>query len=99
MSSNLTSHTKERRPPLAIVSQEFEITFKCMLAMYLMEFDYDGKHYSYHRRKLENALDRLLAPGGPNPVKVPGKQFTAELVQWGIASNKWKALTGKLPEL
>lgn len=76
---------------MAVASQEFQITFKGVLMVHLMEFDYNGKHYSYHGRKLENAVNRLTAPGGPQ------KATTAELVIWGQASAEWKEMTGKLP--
>lgn len=52
----------------------------------IMEFDYAGKHYSYHGKKLENALNRLTVEGGPR------KASTAELVVWGQASYDWKTM-------
>lgn len=64
--------------------QTYQLTFNGFLAVYLMEFDYCGKHYSYHGRKLENAVRRLTAKGGPV------KASTPELVQWGQASHDWK---------
>jgi len=70
----------------------FSITFAGVLAVHLMEFDYAGRHYSYHGRKLENTIKRLTAPGGPIPRKSGGHAATAELVIWGQASNDWKAL-------
>lgn len=63
----------------------------------IMEFDYNGKHYSYHGRKLENAVARLTAPGGPQP-RGTSAQRTAELVVWGNACHDWKRVTGKLPD-
>ncbi len=62
----------------------FALTFKGFLAVHLMEFDYGGKHYSYHGRKLENVVNRLTKPGGP------ARATTAELVIWGQACYDWK---------
>jgi hypothetical protein len=70
----------------------YTLTFAGLLAVKLMEFDYAGTHYSYHDRKLENAVKRLTAPGGPVPLKSGGKAATAELVVWGEAVNEWKSL-------
>jgi hypothetical protein len=66
----------------------FALTFKGFLAVRLMEFDYCGKHFSYHGRKLENAINRLAAKGGPFPKK--GREGTAEMVVWGQASHDWR---------
>lgn len=79
-----------------MTTEKFTITFKGVLAVHLMEFDYNGKHYSYHGRKLENAVARLTAPGGPQP-RGTSAQRTAELVVWGNACHDWKRVTGKLP--
>jgi hypothetical protein len=68
----------------------FSITFAGVLAVELMEFDYMGKHFSYHGRKLENAVKRLTALGGPK------KATVEELVIWGRACHEWKEKTGKL---
>lgn len=70
--------------------EEYQLTFKGVLAVLLMEFDYNGRHYSYHGRKLENAVKRLTAPGGPFPKK--GHEGVAEMVIWGQASHDWKQL-------
>lgn len=61
------------------------LTFKGFLAVRLMEFDYAGKHYSYHGKKLENAVERLPFDGVFS--KTPS---TAELVVWGQAVHDWK---------
>ena len=66
---------------------KFQLTFKGFLSVRLMEFDYNGKHYYYHGRKLENAVSRLTVPGGPV------KATTAELVEWGKAVHDWKEAT------
>ena len=62
----------------------FTLTFKGFLAVRLMEFDYAGKHYSYHGKKLENAVGRL------GSLELPTNATTAELVIWGQASHDWK---------
>jgi hypothetical protein len=72
-------------------TDSYRITFAGTLAVMLMEFDYNGKHYSYHGKKLENAVNRLTALGGPK------KATTAELVIWGEACDLWKRTTGRLP--
>ena len=72
-------------------TDSYRLTFAGMLAVMLMEFDYNGTHYSYHGRKLENAVKRLTAKGGPQ------KATTAELVVWGEACAQWKEVTGRLP--
>lgn len=66
----------------------FKLTFKGFLAVRLMEFDYNGRHYSYHGRKLDNAIERLTIKGGPHPKK--GHEGTAEMVIWGQAVHDWK---------
>jgi hypothetical protein len=71
---------------------DYALTFKGLLAVKLMEFDYAGTHFSYHGRKLENAVQRLAATGGPIPRKEGGKAATAELVIWGQAANEWKEM-------
>jgi hypothetical protein len=68
--------------------QTFRLTFRGFLAVRLMEFDYNGKHFSYHGKKLENAVDRLTA-------KPMVKPATAELVVWGQAAHDWKEFTGE----
>jgi hypothetical protein len=70
---------------------KYRITFAGVLAVRLMEFDYGGKHYSYHGRKLKNAVKRLTRQGGPI------KANTAELVEWGEACYEWKESNGSLP--
>lgn len=72
-------------------SRAFRLTFAGFLAVRLMEFDYAGKHYSYHGRKLENAVRRLTVKGGPFNATVE------ELVIWGEACHDWKKSEGKLP--
>ena len=62
----------------------YKISFLGFLAVRLMEFDYNGKHYSYHGKKLENAVKRLTVDGGPI------KATTPELVIWGQAVNDWR---------
>jgi hypothetical protein len=69
-------------------TQAYTLNFNGFLAVRLMEFDYNGKHYSYHGRKLENAVQRLTASGGPFPKK--GREGVAELVLWGQAVHDWK---------
>lgn len=64
--------------------RSFSLTFAGFLAVRLMEFDYAGKRYSYHGRKLENAVKRLTVAGGPI------KASTAELVTWGKAAYDWE---------
>jgi len=64
----------------------FVLTFKGFLAVRLMEFDYAGRHHSYHGRKLENAVNRLTDSAGPV------KASTAELVVWGRAGHDWKEM-------
>jgi hypothetical protein len=71
--------------------ETYRITFAGTLAVMLMEFDYAGKHYSYHGRRLENAVKRLTAKGGPKGAT------TAELVIWGEANDQWKRATGRFP--
>ena len=68
----------------------FRITFAGVLAVHLMEFDYNGTHYSYHGKKLANAIKRLTAKNGPIPGR--GNAGTAELVVWGQASHDWKEM-------
>jgi hypothetical protein len=63
---------------------EISITFKGFLAVRLMEFDYAGKHYSYHGKKLENAVARLTADGGPVGATA------GELVIYGQATHDWR---------
>ena len=64
--------------------KSFELTFRGFLAVRLMEFDYGGKHYSYHGKKLENALRRLID-------RDCYKATTAELVVHGQAVHDWIA--------
>jgi hypothetical protein len=64
-------------------SQSYELTFAGFLAVRLMEFDYMGKHFSYHGKKLENAVKRLTIPGGPV------KATKEELVVLGQANHDW----------
>ena len=64
----------------------FVLTFKGFLAVRLMEFDYAGRHHSYHGRKLENAVNRLTQPGGPV------KATAAELTVWGQAAHDWEEM-------
>jgi hypothetical protein len=71
-----------------MTTQTYHLTFKGFLSVRLMDFDYNGKHFSYHGRKLENAVNRLIAPGGPR------KATTAELVEWGKAVHDWRKLAG-----
>lgn len=71
----------------------YRLTFEGFLAVRLMEFDYGGRHYSYHGRKLEATVKRLTTPSGPRPGR-DKKASTAELVVWGQAVHDWKA-TGK----
>ena len=52
--------------------REFQLTFEGLLAVRLMEFDYQGMHYSYHGAKLKDAVRRLLA-------EPPEKATAAEL--------------------
>jgi len=66
------------------MEKSYEITFKGFLAVHLMEFDYGGEHYSYHGKKLEEAVNRLTAQGGPRDASA------AELVIWGQASRAWE---------
>jgi len=63
--------------------KRYKITFKGFLAVKLMEFDYTSKHYSYHGKKLEDAVERLTAEGGPRNAS------TAELVVLGEALHQW----------
>jgi len=65
--------------------RSFSLAFKGSLAVRLMEFDYAGKHYSYHGKKLENTVERLPFDGQFR--KTPS---TAELVVWGQAVHDWK---------
>ena|SRR5690242_12923249 len=69
--------------------QTYKLNFHGFLAVRLMEFDYQGKHYSYHGRKLENAIKRLCAESGPK------KASTPELVVWGQAAHDWKILNNE----
>lgn len=75
------------------VSESFTLTFAGFLAVRLMEFDYAGRHYSYHGRKLENAVNRLKDPRGPFPKR--GHEGVAELVVWGQAAHDWKQTHGE----
>lgn len=77
--------SKDEGPP-------YRLTFAGFLAVRLMEFDYTRKHYSYHGRKLENAVERLMRfhQGKiPLPKEIPS---TAELVIWGQAAHDWKEM-------
>lgn len=65
----------------------YKLTFKGFLAVRLMEFDYNGKHYSYHGRKLRHAVERLTADNGK-----PIGGSAAELTIWGQASHDWKEM-------
>ena len=78
-------------PIWEFMNETYHLTFAGTLSVMLMEFDYNGKHYSYHGRKLENAVKRLTAKGGPK------KATTAELVIWGEACHLWKHTNGRFP--
>lgn len=62
----------------------YQLTFAGFLVVRLMEFDYNGKHYSYHGRKLENAVKRLTY------TEMRGAT-AAELTVWGQAKHDWDA--------
>lgn len=64
----------------------YTMKFAGVLMVHLMEFDYDGKHYSYHGRKLENAVARLTHKEGPQ------KATKAELFILGRACNDWNQI-------
>lgn len=72
-------------------SKSFSLTFRGFLMVRLMEFDYAGKHYSYHGRKLENALNRLPFDGQfhKHSKRTPTVE---ELVVWGQAVYDWKRI-------
>ena len=79
-------------PPIDLEARpnpSYSITFAGFLAVRLMSFEYNGKKYAYHGRKLENAVKRLTAQGGPQ------KATTAELVEWGKATSDWRELEGR----
>lgn len=67
---------------------EYALTFAGFLAVRLMEFDYAGTHYSYHGKKLVNAVRRLTDARGPQRASTP------ELVVWGQALDDWKQYGG-----
>jgi hypothetical protein len=67
----------------------YKLTFAGLLAVYLMEFDFEGKHYSYHGRKLENAVMRLIPT-------LPRKASPAELAVLAAARRDWKKLRTNL---
>lgn len=62
----------------------YRLTFAGFLAVRLIRFEYAGREYRYHGRRLQNAVKRLTAPGGPQ------KATTAELIVWGQACHDWK---------
>ena len=68
------------------MSNTYRLTFEGFLAVRLMEFDYGGKHYSYHGKKLERAVDRLMDTSSKS------SPSAAELTIWGQAVHDWKAL-------
>lgn len=63
----------------------YRLTFTGFLSVRLMEFDYNGKHYSYHGKKLENAVKRLTEHNFKNAT-------TSELVIHGQAVYDWKQM-------
>jgi hypothetical protein len=80
------------------MTDSYTLTFAGFLSVRLMQFEYAGKKYSYHGRKLENAVRRLTAEGGPKTRKsAPAVEQTAELVIWGQATHDWKHRTEVKP--
>lgn len=65
--------------------ETYTLTFNGFLAVRLMEFDFDGRHFSYHGRKLENAVARLADARGPI------RATAAELSVLNQAKQEWEA--------
>ena len=81
---SFSTSSKAKRSSMA-TAPSYRLTFAGFLAVHLMEFDYNGKHYSYHGKKLDNAVKRLTAHNFKGAT-------TAELVIHGQAIHDWKEM-------